>query len=373
MRTRHILGALLMALLFAAIPHCASAQSTRELHAWLEQSGSVPPVPQWFGCFRELKDKLYNKAESRKCLDSILSHAEIEKGKIAFKRRKNEDLLTFRVESPSLIVTDVDLGVSAGELAKIHELLAANSNALRPGEAYEPYREGSSWLILDLLFRSQGRRAGVSRTVHLDYNKKTAQVAFKIWEGPIGTPEPLVPPYAEPCKITNGYFSWMDADDLSPVDFVERQMKTKWCGCFSEGDVRDDSAALRGMKFLKEANISVDGSGDSRSINMHLRGNAIPIAEVRVRGYGLLQGVAEGETPPLTVHPGDTYSHSATRNLQELLEKSFSKSGRRVKVFADVEMTVSGEAKLEFSVLAYPDDIVYINGTPFDVTLHDEM
>jgi hypothetical protein len=371
MRT-YLHGVLLIALLSAAIPHSVSAQSNRELHSWLEQHGSVPPVPQWFSCFRELKDKPYDKAKSRKCLDSILLHSEIEKGKIVFKRHKNEDLLTFRVESPSLIVSDVDLGVSAGELAQVHELLAANSNALRPGEAYENYREVASWLVLDLLFRSQGRRAGVSRTVHLDYDKKTAQVAFKIWEGPIGAPEPLVPPYAETCKITNGYFSWFDADDLSPVDFVERQMKTKWCGCFSEADVRDDLAALKEMKFLKEANISISGTGDMRNIDMHLRGNPIPVAEVKVRGYGLLEGVAEGETPPLTIHAGDTYSHSATRNLQELLEKSFSRGGRQVKVFADIEMTASGEAKLEFSVLAYPDDVVYINGAPFDVTLHEE-
>lgn len=373
MRIRCLHGVFLTALLLAVFPRCVSAQSTRELHSWLEQRGSVPPVPQWFSCFRELKDKPYDKVKSRECLDSILSHREIEKGKIVFKRRKNADSMTFHLESPSLIVSDVDLGVSARELAQVHELLAINGNALNPGEVYDSYREGSSWLILDLLFRTQGRRAAVSRTVHLDYNKKTAEVAFKIWDGPLGNPLPLVPPYVEPCKITNGYFSWTDADDLSPVDFVERQMKTKWCGCYSEADVRDDLAALKGMKFLKEVNISVDGSGDTRGIDMHLRGNPIPVAEIEVRGYGLLEGMAESDTPPLTIHAGDAYSRSATRNLQKLLEKSFAKRGRQVKVFADVQVTATGEARLDFSILAYPDDIVYINGVPFDVTLPDEM
>lgn len=370
---RYFHAALLTAFLLAAFPRCVSTQSTRELHTWLEQQGSVPPIPQWFSCFRELKDRTYDKAKSRECLDSMLSHAEIEKGKIVFKRHKNEDLLTFHIESPSLIVSDVDLGVSARELAQVHELLAINGNALRTGEAYESYREGSSWLILDLLFRSQGRRAVVSRTVHLDYNKKTAEVAFKIWDGPLGNPQPLVPPYVEPCKITNGYFSWTDADDLSPVDFVERQMKTKWCGCFSEADVRDDLAVLRGLKFLKEVNISVEGSGDTRSIDVHLRANPIPISEVKVRGYGLLDGMAESETPPITIHAGDAYSRSATRSLQKLLEKTFAKGGRQVKVFADVQVTAAGEARLDFSILAYPDDVVYINGVPFDVTLPDGM
>src|SRR5215472_8832651 len=196
---------------------------------------------------------------------------------------------------------------------------------------------------IDLLLRSSGRRAGISRTVRLDYKNKTAQVAFKICEGPPGNPEPLGPPYAEPCKITNGYFNWWDVDDLSPKDFVERRMKTKWLGSFSESDVKDDLTTLKEMKFLKESNISVEGSGDVRSISVHLHGRPILIANIKVRGYGLLDGLAQGDFPPIRITKGDTYSRSEVRGVEKLLEKAFAKGDRQVEVFTDVQITASNQ------------------------------
>jgi hypothetical protein len=294
------------------------------------------------------------------------------KGKVSLHHYKVQDLLTFRVEWPSLRVTDVDLGIAPADLAKVHELLAINGRALHPGSTYEFTGEASSTLVLDLLLRSQGRRAGISRTVSLDYNQKTAQVKFKIWEGPPGNSEPLVPPYAEPCKIMNGYFNWMDADDLSPVSFVERQMKTKWCGCFSETDVRDDLAMLKAMKFLVEPNISVEGSGEQRSISVRLRSRPIPIADISVKGYGLLKGQLEGGVPPLAIHVGEAYSRSASNDVAQLLKRTFMKDGRQVRVFTDVEVTTAGTANLQFGVLAYPDDVVYVNGVKFNGSFPDE-
>jgi hypothetical protein len=342
------------------------AQSDHDLDAYVESHGSVPPIPDWFGCVRELDKKTYDKVKARSCLQSILSHPEIVRGKFTLHHYQERDELRFRVEWPSLTVTDVDLGVGPSDLAKVHELLAINGMALRPGAVYESTGESSSRLVLDLLLRSQGRRAGISSTVSLDYKEKTAQVTFKLWEGPPSNSQPLVPPYAKPCKIMNGYFNWTDADDHSPVSFVERQMKTKWCGCFSEADVQDDLAMLKGMEFLAEPNIVVEGSGDLRSISVRLRSNPIPIANVKVKGYGLLDSLVEGELPPIAIHTGDAYSRSASRDAAQQLEKAFKKDDRQVIVFTDVEITAAGTANLEFGVLAYPDDFVYVNGARFD-------
>jgi hypothetical protein len=299
-------------------------------------------------------------------------HPEIVKGKVSFHHYTERDALTFHIESPSLVVTDLDLDVAPTDLAKVHELLAINGSALQPGGIYDDLGDAASKVVLDLLLRSQGRRAGISRTVHLDYKQRTAQVAFKIWEGPLGTPQRLVSPYAEPCKIMNGYFNWMDADDFSPVSFIERQMKTKWTGCFSEADVQDDLAALREMKFITELNISVEGSGDVRSISVHLRSNPIPIANIRIRGYGLLDGLLEADVPPIAIKEGDTYSRSDARSVERMLQKTFAKGDRQVEVFTDVQITTAGKANLEFSVLAYPDDIVYVNGVKFDGSFRQE-
>jgi len=372
MRDGPIFCAVLAAYSLGILRSPGRAQTGRQLGVWVESHGSVPPIPDWFGCVREPDKKPYDKIRTQTCLHSILSHQEVLKGKVSPHHYKAQDALTFRVESPSLTVTDVDLGIAPADLAQVHELLAINGGALHPGAIYEDGGEASSRLVLDLFFRSQGRRARISRTVHLDYKQKTAQVALKIWEGPPRYPQPLLPPYAEPCKITNGYFNWMDIDDLSPKDFIERQMKTKWLGCFSEADLQDDLVALKKMKFLAAANIIVEGTRDMKSISVHLRGRPIRIANIKVKGYGLLDGVPEGDVPPISIHAGDTYSRSDARSVETFLKRTFEKSDRQVEVFTDVEVNAVGEADLEFSVLAYPDDLVYVNGAKFDGSFHNE-
>lgn len=348
-----------------------NAQSKRELFVRLESQGSVPPIPDWFSCFRALRKEYYDKARTQACLQIILSHPEIQKGKVSFHHYKEVDELTFHLLSPALIVTDTDLGIAPSDLAKIHELLDINGRALRPGMAYSEDGEFASTLVIDLLLRSSGRRAGISRTARLNYQGETAQVAFKIWEGPPGNAEPLVPPYAEPCKIMNSSFNWTDVDDLSPLSFVERQLKTKWTGCFSESEVQDDLATLKEMKFLTESGISVEGSGNRRGISVHLRSNQITVGDIRVKGYGLLDGLVESDIPPLSIHAGETYYRSASKQAALELKKAFMKDDRQVKVFTDVEIGPNGQAKLEFGILAYPNDAVYVNGVKFNGSFPD--
>ena len=369
MRYSLICGLAVIGFLLSASPSRSHAQSTG-LRTWVDEQGSVPPVHQWFACVKQLEHKPRDKRKAQECLDLLLSHPEIEKGRITYKRYKHDDLLTFHLQSAKLIVSDIDLGVGAGDLAKVHELLAANGHALQPGSSYERYHEGSSWLVVDLLLRSQGRRAGVSRTLHLDYAKGTAQVVYKIWEGPPGVPERLLPPYAEPCPILNANFNSFDWDDFTPVEYVRQQMKTKWLGCFLEADLREDEEKLKRMAFLKESKISVGGSGPYRNIGLHFRCNPIPITKVMVHGYGLLDGLTEANIPSLAIHTGDTYSNSRVGAQKESLEELYKRPNWQIKVFSDVKITPEGEAILDFSLLAYPDDTVYINDKAYDVTHH---
>ena len=366
MRIRHIPAAIAVGIVLGPLTHCASAQSTGGLQTYLDASGSVPPVHQWLVCIKELDHRPYNQSKAQECLDSILAHAEIEEGKIVFDEQR--ELLTFYLKSPDLILRDMDPDVSAGELATFHALLS--ENALQMGQPYSPARESGLWLALDLLFRSQGRRTGISRTLHLNYDKKTATVAYKIWEGPPSEPQKLPPPYTPGCAITDLNFNWMDVDDYTPMDFVQRQMKIRPWVCFSEADLREDRARLKGMAFLREANISVSGSDNVRSFSYSLHSNPITIAKVAVHGYGLLSDLSEKDIPPLLVHPGDTYSRSSVGQQEYLLKKANEKDGRQIKVFTDVQIDSTGKAVLDFGVLAYPDDVVYVNDKPYDVTLH---
>lgn len=364
MRFKHISAAFAVAILLNAHPHHGFGQSRAELRTFVDDSGSVPPVLQWFNCIKELEAKPYDKPRAQECLDSILSLSEIEKGATAFDERQN--LLTFSVESPTLIVKDLDLDISAGDLAKFQPLLS--EDALRGGAPYTRHGESRVWFGLDLLFRSEGRRTGVSRTLHLDYARKTAGVSYKIWEGPPVEPEVLPAPYSRPCPVTNLNFNYIDVDDFTPVDLVRRRMRIKPMGCFSETDLREDRSALNSMVFLKESNIKVSGDAGSRSFVFHLCSNPIRIDNVTVHGYGLLSALSEHDIPALTVHAGDVYMRSRAREQDLSLKKFFTKDGWQVKSFTDVQVDSKGKATLDFSILAYPDDVVYVNGKLYDVT-----
>jgi hypothetical protein len=328
----------------------------------------VPPVSPWFSCIHELEHKPYDKTKTQQCLDSILSHPEIEKGRFS----RSKELMIVSLESPTLVVTDLDLDVPPGELARFHELFganeAANGDALHVGEPYTRRRESQVWFGMDLFLRSQGRRAGVSRTLWLDYSKKTAHVDYRVWDAPRQEPEPLGPPFGAPCKVLNANFNGFDWDDLTPVQYIRQQIKTKWLGCFSENDLREDEELLKKMPFLKDSKISVSGSGSSRDFAFHFRSNPIPIVKVTVQGYGLLAGLSEADIPALTIHVGETYSASRLGQQAASLKNAFEKADRQLKLFVDVGITPKGEATLDFSLVAYPDDIVYVGGKAYDVT-----
>jgi len=355
-------------LILCAGPPCGFPQSESALRTWVEDHGSVPPVNPWFNCIHELEHKPYDKMKAQHCLNSILSHPEIEKGKFS----RSRDLVTFSLESSTLVVTDLDLDVPPGELAGFHELFSANEavngDALHVGAPYTRRRESQVWFGMDLFLRSQGRRAGVSRTLRLDYSKKTAQVEYRVWDGPRHEPEPLGPPFDVPCKVLNANFNGFDWDDFTPVEYVRQQMKTKWLGCFSEVDLREDEARLQKISFLKESKITVSGSGNSRSFGFHFRSNQIPIAKVTVHGYGLLAGLSETDIPALAIHVGDTYSTSRLNEQAASLKKGYEQANRQLKLFTDVGITAKGEATLDFSLVAYPDDIVSVSGKAYDVT-----
>lgn len=364
MRFKHISAAVVVGILLSANAHYGLGQSRAELRTSLDDSGSVPPIPEWFNCVKELESKPYEKSKAQECLDSILSHPEIEKGATAFDVRQH--LLTLSVESPTLIVKDLDLDIPAGDLTKFNPLLS--EDALRVGASYTRHGEWRTWFGLDLLFRSEGRRTGVSRTLHLDYARKTAEVAYKIWEGPPVEPGVLPPPYSPPCPVTNLNFNYIDVDDFTPVDLVRRRMRIKPMGCFSETDLREDRTALNNLVFLKESNIKVSGDGGSRSFIFHLRSKPIRIDNVTVHGYGLLSALSDNDIPSLTVHSGDVYMRSRAGEQELSLKKFFTKDGWQVKSFTDMQVDAKGKATLDFSILAYPDDVVYVNGKRYDVT-----
>jgi hypothetical protein len=355
-------------ILCAGPPCCLPQSESAGLRTWVEEHGSVPPVNPWFTCIHELEHKPYDGTKTQRCLDSILSHPEIEKG--AFSRGK--DVVTFSLESPTLVVTNLDLDVPPGELTRFHELFsaneAANGDALHVGEPYTRRRETQVWFGMDLFLRWEGRRAGVSRTLHLDYSKKLAQVEYRVWDAPRHEPEPLGPPFGAPCKVLNARFNGFDWDDLTPVHYIRQQMKTKWLGCFSENDLREDEELLKKMPFLKESKISVSGSGSSRDFGFHFRSNPIPIVKVTVHGYGLLAGLSEADMPTLAIHVGDTYSTSRLNEQAASLKNAYEQADRQLKLFTDVGITLKGEATLDFSLVAYPDDIVYVGGKAYDVT-----
>src|SRR5215467_4989673 len=201
---------LVIGLFLCAGSTCCFPQSESRLRTSVEERGSVPPVNPWYMCIHELENKPYDKTKAQQCLNLVLSHPGIEKGKFS----RSKDLVTFSVGSPTLVVTDLDLDVPPRELPRFQELFSANEavngEALHVGEPYTRGRESQVWFGMDLFLRSEGRRAGVSRTLRLDYSKKTAQVNYRVWDVPRRAPEPLGPPFGTPCKVLNANFNGFD-------------------------------------------------------------------------------------------------------------------------------------------------------------------
>jgi hypothetical protein len=50
------------------------------------------------------------------------------------------------------------------------------------------------------------------------------------------------------------------------------------------------------------------------------------------------------------------------------LKNAYEKDGWQIKTFTDVQFDSTGNASVGFGVLAYPDDVVYVNEKPYDVT-----
>ena len=124
------------------------------------------------------------------------------------------------------------------------------------------------------------------------------------------------------------------------------------------------------MPFLKDSKISVSGPGASRDFSFYYRSHPIPVTKVTVHGYGLLSGLAESRIPPLSIHAGDTYSRSHAQEFENTLKNTFAEQGWQVKVFTDVDVSEVG-ATLDYSVLAYPDDVLYIDEQAFDTALRE--
>jgi len=104
-------------------------------------------------------------------------------------------------------------------------------------------------------------------------------------------------------------------------------------------------------------------------LGFHFRNYPIPVADVTVRGHGLLDGISQVNLSSFPIHRGATFSQGRRREQEASLQKIYEKSDSRLQVSSDIRITPTSEAILDFSLLAYPDDIVYVNGKPYDVNL----
>ena len=107
-------------------------------------------------------------------------------------------------------------------------------------------------------------------------------------------------------------------------------------------------------------------------LSFPFRSYPIPVADVTVRGYGLLDGLSQVNFSAFPIHRGDTFSQGRRREQEASLQKIYEKSDSRLQVSSDIRITPTSEAILDFSLLAYPDDIVYVNGKPYDVNLKEK-
>jgi len=176
------------------LPTVLMAQELSGIQTSIETKGSIPPVAEWYSCVRDMRGKPFDSKKVDGCLRSVLSHPHLTAGKVVVKQNPGYTDVAFVLDSPALILSSVDFGLSRARQLEFENLLKQDEYALHTGDIFDTAKETQTTIKLEQFLKSKGAQALVSKDIALDYGHKTASVVYKVWEGPTIVPEePLLP------------------------------------------------------------------------------------------------------------------------------------------------------------------------------------
>ncbi len=263
--------------------------------------GSAPPVKESYACTRSLRGKFYNRKEADACLQTILSHPQFAAGKVVAEHHRKYTEATFILESPKLTLSSVDLGLpeylqSPGIFKEFVSEMKLEFLGHFLFNVYDFYSEGDTRTELEQFLASTGQAAIVSTNLTLDYEHKTADLRYTIWNGPAVPAEIPLRPGPSRCKVYVGNVNEINLDGNTPLPLLQKTLGLRGTPCFLGDEIKQAEQELRATGIFSSLQIDISGSEEWRDVTVTARTVPTNVKHVSCKFYGAL---ADAETCPL--------------------------------------------------------------------------
>jgi hypothetical protein len=352
-----------LAFLFLAIGLSAQVQPSPKTVVERELVGSVPPVTEWYACMNRLRDKPFDRSKADACLNSILSHPELTSGKLLVKPQNGYTEVTFVLKSPVLTLATASFGLPRELEADFEKFVGSDEDVLRVNSPYDMSKEQHTTLKLEQFFSSQAQAAIVSEDLALDYRNSTANLKYRIWEGPQIPPEHPLLPGPPQCGIYVKDVNETNLDDYTPLALLNKTLALRRTPCFSELEIKNAEKELNDTGLFSTLEIKTSDSGEWRSVSVTARTKPTTVKQIVYRFYGALADES-GALPELPLAKNQVYTRSAVLRTRDLLLETFRKPAMTVKVYEDETLTEDHQLSVTFHILAAKPDTLSIDGKP---------
>ena len=354
----------LVLLAHIALPTVLFAQDLSGTQTSIETKGSIPPVAEWYSCVREMRGKPFDRQEVDGCLRSVLSHPHLTAGKVVVKQHPGYTDVAFVLDSPALILSKVDFGLSRARQLEFEDLVKQDEYALHTGDIFNTAKETQTTIKLEQFLKSKGAQALVSKDIALDYDHKTASVLYKVWEGPTIVPEEPLLPGPRRCDVYVRNFNEIDIDDYTPLPFIDSILGIRRTPCFSSDAIKKAKQELDSTNLFSSIEVKTSDSGEWRDISVSARTKPTMVKQILYKWYGVLAEAHTAELPPLPLAENQVYKRSFALGTRDLLSDFFRKSGLNVKVYEEDSLGPDHQLSVVFHVLGAKTDSLSIDGKP---------
>lgn len=325
--------------------------------------GSEPPnISNWNGCVRDLGGKAYDESASKACLNSIVATGYFTGGKVETEPYEEGEIrVEFHLAAPSLRLSRLDIDVPDSERESLAKWLSEDSATLRPGDTYQRDGESATWFGIDNFYRSEGKHVGISETLRLNYQDRTAELLYDILEGPSMAKQGMVPPYGAPCKeyVT---VNLTGVDDYIPIALIDNMTETRAFSCFNPKSIQHDHSALASSGMFKKVQYSIMAPAFDREVQLVAVGKPLTVKEVSIQRYGEATRTPLPSLDKLRVQAGSVYSRSDAWADKNYLKQIYTRPGETTDVFEDEELLPGNLLRVEYSVLVYDAAQFFVDG-----------
>jgi hypothetical protein len=285
-------------------------------------------------------------------------------GKVVVKPRRGFTDVTFILESPALTLSKVDFGLPLNRRTEFENLMSQDEFAPHVGDIYDYRKADQAETKLEQFLKSKGVFTLVSKDVTLDYDRKTASVVYKVWEGPTEVPEEPLLPGPRKCDVYVRNFNEINVDDYTPLPLINSILGIRRTPCFSSDAIKKAKQELDRTDLFSSIDVKTSDSGEWRDVSVSARTKATMVKRILYKWYGALSDAHTAELPPVPLVENQVYRRSSALGTRDLLVDFFKKSGLNVKVHEEDMLEPDHQLSVVFHVLGAKTDGLSIDGEP---------